>query len=73
MASSTPSTDEVGGPIGRIASSPATIGLFSGHPSLLTTAGSRTGVADEMLWGQRGLAKNSGVNRTEGFGIPSRI
>ena len=64
MASSTPPSDEAGGPIGRIASSSAAVGLFSGHSSLLTVAGSRAGAADEMLGGQWGLAKNSGVNGT---------
>ena len=73
MASSTPSFDEDGGPIERIASSQTVVGLFSGHSSLLTAAGSMVGADDEMLGGQRGLAKNSGVNGTEGSNIPSGI
>ena len=71
MESLTPPFDEAGGPIGRIASSPTAVGLFSGHSSLLTVARSKTGATDEMLGGQRGLAKNSGVNGTEGSDIPS--
>ena len=69
MASSTLSPDEAGGPIERVASSLAAVGLFSEHSSLLTAAGSGAGATDEMLGGQRGLAKNSGVNRTKGSGI----
>ena len=73
MASSTPSFDEAGGPIGRVAFSPAAVGLIFGHSSLLTTVGSGAGAADEMLGRKRGLAKNSGVNGTEGSDIPYRI
>ena len=73
MAFSIPLPDEADGPIRRFASSLAAVGLVSGCYSLLPIAGSRDGEADEMLGGQRGLAKNSGVSGTEGSVIPSGI
>ena len=65
MAFTIPPPDEAVGPIERFASSPTVVGLVSGCSSSLPTAGSRAGAADEMLGGQQGLAKNSGVSRTE--------
>ena len=73
MASSTPPSDKAGGPIERVASSPTAVELFFGHCSLLTAVGSGARAADEILGGQRGLVKNSGVNGTEGSDIPFEI
>ena len=59
--------------VGRTASSSAATGLFSERSSSLTTIGSKAGTAADALGGLQGLAKNSAVSRTEGFGIPSGI
>ena len=73
MAFLIPPPEEAGGSIGRFASSPTAVGLVSGCSSSMPTAGSRAGAADEMLGGQRGLAKNSGVSGNEGSDIPYGI
>ena len=73
MEFSIPPPGEAGGPIRRFASSPAAVGLVSESFFFMPTTTSRAGAADEMLEGQRGLVKNSGVSGIEGFGIPFGI